>query len=250
MSDAVTSAEIEDLLTSIRRLVSEHPGTPAEGPAPGEGVLVLTPALRVVDPGAPFEPAGPQPVADEESAAPAQEPRAEDRPSPEPQAQAHSQRQAEESDERPAAPTTGAEGAGSLAERVAQLEAAVAASQGAWEPDGSEAQGFFAHGRASEIEEAEVIEVTEFARERATDDAPEAAEPREEPQAPQARAEVLDAEADDEEFAYLDEAALRDLVLKLIREELRGQMGERITYNVRRMVRREIQRALTVREVE
>ncbi|WP_373352943.1 hypothetical protein [Pseudoroseicyclus sp. CXY001] len=42
----------------------------------------------------------------------------------------------------------------------------------------------------------------------------------------------------------IDEAALRELVTKIIREELQGALGERITRNVRKLVRREIYRAL------
>ncbi|PTV95873.1 hypothetical protein C8J27_103203 [Rhodobacter aestuarii] len=69
--------------------------------------------------------------------------------------------------------------------------------------------------------------------------------------------EELDADAayydadmieDDTQFAsderLLDEAALRDMVGQMVREELRGALGERITQNVRKLVRREIQRAL------
>lgn len=41
-----------------------------------------------------------------------------------------------------------------------------------------------------------------------------------------------------------DEEAFRAMVAQMIREELRGTLGERITSNVRRLVRREIQRAL------
>ncbi len=48
----------------------------------------------------------------------------------------------------------------------------------------------------------------------------------------------------------LDENALRELVGQLVREELQGVLGERITRNVRRLVRREIQRALAVNELE
>lgn len=44
--------------------------------------------------------------------------------------------------------------------------------------------------------------------------------------------------------AKIDEDALRLMVAQLIREELRGVLGERITSNVRKLVRREIQRAL------
>ena len=46
-----------------------------------------------------------------------------------------------------------------------------------------------------------------------------------------------------------DEAVLRDLVRDLIREELAGSLGERITRNVRKLVRAEINRALAVQEL-
>lgn len=48
----------------------------------------------------------------------------------------------------------------------------------------------------------------------------------------------------------LDEDALRPIVAKLIREELQGELGERITSNVRKLVRREIMRAMSSREFE
>ncbi|SIS50801.1 hypothetical protein [Phaeovulum vinaykumarii] len=48
----------------------------------------------------------------------------------------------------------------------------------------------------------------------------------------------------------LDEEALRILVSDIIREELQGTLGERITRNVRKLVRREIQRALAGHTLE
>lgn len=51
------------------------------------------------------------------------------------------------------------------------------------------------------------------------------------------------------EEGVIDEAVIRDLVSQLVREELQGVLGERITRNVRRLVRREIQRALEVRDM-
>ena len=54
--------------------------------------------------------------------------------------------------------------------------------------------------------------------------------------------------ADDE--AALDEDSLRAMIADLVREELQGVLGERITRNVRRLVRREIQRALAMRDLE
>ena len=43
----------------------------------------------------------------------------------------------------------------------------------------------------------------------------------------------------------LDDSALRDVVRQIIREELSGSLGERITRNVRKLVRIEVNRALT-----
>jgi hypothetical protein len=52
------------------------------------------------------------------------------------------------------------------------------------------------------------------------------------------------------EAGLVDEEALRALVAELIRKELQGTLGERITRNVRKLVRREIQRALMSRDYE
>jgi hypothetical protein len=49
---------------------------------------------------------------------------------------------------------------------------------------------------------------------------------------------------------YLDEEMLRDLVSEIVRTELQGALGERITRNVRKLVRREIHRALTSQDLE
>ncbi|WP_039159624.1 hypothetical protein [Leisingera sp. ANG-M1] len=48
---------------------------------------------------------------------------------------------------------------------------------------------------------------------------------------------------------YLDEDSLRDLVASIVREELQGPLGERITRNVRKLVRREIHRALAAHDL-
>ncbi len=48
----------------------------------------------------------------------------------------------------------------------------------------------------------------------------------------------------------LDEESLRELVADIVRQELQGALGERITRNVRKLVRREIHRALTAQELE
>lgn len=59
---------------------------------------------------------------------------------------------------------------------------------------------------------------------------------------------ALSDDSDDE--AYLDEETIRDMVREIVREELQGVLGERITRNVRKLVRREIHRALTSNELE
>jgi len=43
---------------------------------------------------------------------------------------------------------------------------------------------------------------------------------------------------------------LRELVSDIVRKELSGDLGERITRNVRKLVRREIHRALETRELD
>jgi hypothetical protein len=66
--------------------------------------------------------------------------------------------------------------------------------------------------------------------------------------------ETVEAASENDVFAsaedFLDEDALRDLVSDIVREELQGALGERITRNVRKLVRREIHRALAAQELE
>ncbi len=64
-----------------------------------------------------------------------------------------------------------------------------------------------------------------------------------------APADPQDQRADEDAF-ILDEDALRDLVRDLVREELQGVLGERITRNVRKLVRTEINRVLATQDFE
>jgi hypothetical protein len=50
--------------------------------------------------------------------------------------------------------------------------------------------------------------------------------------------------------ALADEDALRSLVAEIVREELRGALGERITRNVRRMIRREIATEMAAKRLD
>lgn len=85
------------------------------------------------------------------------------------------------------------------------------------------------------------------------DVAPDTAAPDEEDVAPDASTpdeqEDSTAEAPETE-GVIDEAALRELVAQIVREELQGKLGERITRNVRKLVRREIHRALTAQDLD
>ena len=44
--------------------------------------------------------------------------------------------------------------------------------------------------------------------------------------------------------------ALRDLISEIVRQELSGELGERITRNVRKLVRREIRQLLASEEFD
>jgi len=55
--------------------------------------------------------------------------------------------------------------------------------------------------------------------------------------------------APQEDLSSLDEVLLRDMIRDVLREELQGELGERITRNVRKLVRAELARALTAREL-
>lgn len=52
------------------------------------------------------------------------------------------------------------------------------------------------------------------------------------------------------EEEIIDEEALRELISDIVRQELQGALGERITRNVRKLVRREIHRALAAQDLE
>lgn len=65
---------------------------------------------------------------------------------------------------------------------------------------------------------------------------------------PRMPTEIID--ADGTPLAVLDEAALQDIVRQMIRDELQGDLGERITRNVRKLVRAEINRALMARDLD
>lgn len=317
MSDPVSNAEVEDVLASIRRLVSEESrgeaqrGLRAQAPdAPGEadaGKLVLTPSLRVMEPpedapdsdvdvdaeaaqdsgadapavqgGAPADDTAPEaaeaapgadqtatldgetggggtdedaraalPVrglqavrdGDEDAGTPVQE--GSDWPALQPDAPrfddgapAMAGRLADEARSNPL----------SLSAKIAALEAAVGRRSGeAWEPDGVRADEPLSGTEPPALDWEDHVAAPS---ETGASETPEVTQlpPR---QGSRADASVL---ADmTEEPALLDEEALHDMVAEIVRQELQGALGERITRNVRKLVRREIQRALAAHDLD
>lgn len=49
---------------------------------------------------------------------------------------------------------------------------------------------------------------------------------------------------------FIDEDTIREIVSEMVRAELQGDLGDRITRNVRKLVRREIHHALATRELD
>ena len=63
-------------------------------------------------------------------------------------------------------------------------------------------------------------------------------------------AEIVEDSGAADPMDVLDEETLRAMVADIVRQELRGPLGERITSNVRKLVRREIHRILAARDFE
>ncbi len=255
MSNPVTNADIEDVLSSIRRLVSEEV-RPQETPKPVAvpDRLVLTPALRVMATDTPEEI---RPGTKEDAAQAPEDSAPREMPRPE-LVEAH----------EIAGTRVDSTGRRNLEARIAELEAVIADRGGQWEQDGEEgsdnaggpvaglawdAEPSFAHqpyvgaGDHHPAESETLIEETAEVEDRfepddyepaaLTEDAPEVA---------------FDQDEDDDYTGVeivADEEMLRNLVSEIVRQELQGALGERITRNVRKLVRREIHRALTSQEL-
>ena len=318
MSDPVSNAEIEDVLSSIRRLVStddrgnESPddeGEPDDAPdaaAPLSAVaddrLVLTPSLRVDDDAGsaagddPSEHDGAgadQPIEfrhtdpdgadkprqtgareDEQGDAPVRD----DRNEPYVLDAAQSATRPAEAPELPSGPSTAAP----LEDRIAEVEAAVAARDDEWEPDGDWGDDYSGSAMSAiawtdyepeprydddeHAEDGPAETEAEHQHPEQPDHAAATADPSAEryherpgegaaqPTGPEADTSGWNDEAplwsDDSADAVLDEDALRDMVSEIVRQELQGALGERITRNVRKLVRREIHRALNSHDLD
>ncbi len=166
----------------------------------------------------------------------------------------------------------------SLSAKIQALEAAIGRTPDQWEPDGESDEDYSGtrietiawqdHQPISEVpEDAEGADTEDGIsdREVAGIEMPDVAPLSEvEPIREDTSFQTEDApvEPQDEALAsgerdilmgddtILDEESLRELVADIVRQELQGALGERITRNVRKLVRREIHRALTAQELE
>lgn len=144
-----------------------------------------------------------------------------------------------------------------LSAKIEALEAAIARRKDQWEPDGVSADD----------NNAAPMEPLQWEDHVAEDAAPAPHDPEAPPQEtapeqsatePEPALEVGTAAPEPEdgpdlpslEETVIDEESLRELVADIVREELQGALGERITRNVRKLVRREIHRALTAQELD
>jgi len=260
MSDPMSRHEIEDVLSSIRRLVAQEVAAPAgtsDAGAVRSGKLILSPACRVET--------GAATVARLTRTPAATDP----------------------------APPAAAPMPGTLEATIAELEAAVGAQPNAWEPERGDPPAFVSS--RAQVPMPAVSDDADTDADADTDvdtDPATGLEPAEEapmmadaptlpagdnvrpfapvrPEAPpavtsapepvpaagvEATPDAAPGDGDDlllgnDPGAILDEAALRDLVAQILREELQGVLGQRITRNVRKMVRAEIAQALAARSL-
>ncbi|MEL6620658.1 MAG: hypothetical protein AAFP16_17415 [Pseudomonadota bacterium] len=136
------------------------------------------------------------------------------------------------------APVSDVDTAQSLSDKIAALETLIAGQNEEWEPDDAGTDPY-AGTQAPSMEWEDADAAADGPTQQVVHDIYEAdPDPEPEPQ-------IF---ATDEDV--LDEDALRDLVADIVREELQGALGERITRNVRKLVRREIHRALAAQDLE
>ena len=118
---------------------------------------------------------------------------------------------------------------GNLEAKISKLEEIIARSEGPWEPDNA-GQDDYAGKQVNGFPWEQVVDAAlgEF-------DAP-----------PALRAVQFNSDTPSPSVASdsFNSEQLRDTVAEIIREELRGALGEKITQNIRQMVKREIQSVL------
>ena len=286
MSDPVSNAEIEDVLSSIRRLISESKATDGRADQGKAEKLVLTPAFRVHDEGS-AKSASPKPDRNPVQEQPASldaiqqnkstggaKANEEEQPVPVFSHRGYTSTPDEEAEEfhdlsessNDAAPSTGS---------VSEIEEVVSQRDDMWEADGGDETNqtdvlmFHAARLKTEDEDTIVGETgqgdwSDKSTGDVTDEAPfiAVADPEDVAPAPPARivqnhpermtsvptGREVEIVGDDTDI--IDEEVVQAMVARLVREELQGEVGEKITQSIRRFVRREIERALTLKGLE
>ncbi|WP_170335239.1 hypothetical protein [Ruegeria arenilitoris] len=287
MSDNTIKAGVEDVLSSVKRLVSEEgrkvPDLVKASAPRKPGRLVLTDALRVGDHPKVASAEAPLKLeaeysadaimqTDEAKLQPANDLSQPMRLRPcdivQPGEGAEVSESLENAQPAPDQSTEAngetADLADSLSAKIEALEAAIARTEDQWEPDG-ESDDAYSGTRTTSMNWSEEVESSETFEDE--DDAAEELDAAEDPEfvteevdVPvtfirdpswnvQPVAEEVD-EVSEIDARLIDEAALQDLVAQVVRQELQGALGERITRNVRKMVRREINRALAEQDLE
>lgn len=213
MSNMARTDEIDDLVSSVRNFVS-HKDTHKQIQAGAADRLVLTPELRIDDN---YDVETPSivnvtPLADERNVLHLGAAKRDDR--------------------------------AGLEATIAELEAAVTAQYDDWEPDEGESfeQSAWA-ASAFQTPQGDSDSHDEFILEYKHLDTYHVPEPRTAP------VDLKEAEIAAAVSSGFDQEALRALVVEIVHDELGGELGERITRNVRKLVRREINRVLTSREM-
>lgn len=228
--------------------------TESDAPAPGIGPLEITDHFEFIDQHSthvlPPEKL-PDPVQDEDAA--------EERELSEDHAgTADTQHETDASGEadRPemAEPDAASLKSDELASKIEALETAICRSEEEWEPDGSSDEPY----SGTRVERLDWSKGDAIGQDHDDLSAPVSkpgqSDSSEQPtvdkatlvqEEPVERGEKLASGA-----GAIDEDALRELVAEIVRQELQGALGERITRNVRKLVRREIHRALSAQSLD
>lgn len=219
MSEPTTSVDIEDVLTSIRRLVSEEAHDAVLDqvkPQRSADRLVLTPALRIAEPETPAETAEEATVEEQEAVEVQNE---------------------EVSEDAPLMLNHGPSDSLPIDRKISSLSAAVSRGEEEFEAEEGDMFGGISKMPLPWAESHPNDPLSGH------DDGSEAIDD-----------EFEDDTIEDQDntagaLVGLNEDVLRKMVAQIVREELQGEMGERITRNVRKLIRREINRALAIQDL-
>lgn len=278
MSDPVTNSEVENVLASIRRLVGDTKKVEeASEEESATDRLILTQQQRVTEPDVlqltpedavgseenwqeyeepPFETSDDLLVQESqgsagESGAASEDASAEDNPAEEDELSSSNTEKADEESEEidddqqdnsNASELT--ENAQTLSEKIAALETAIARTHDEWDPDGNE-QDAYAGSQSSAMTWQDDVELDGMGS--PVDN----------------NSEASDDDTSTDDTQIIDEETLHAMVTEIVqqllsekvvadavRKELQGDLGIRISQNVRKLVRREIQLALSAQGLD